>query len=44
MDNRCPWPGDNELYIKYHDTEWGVPEYDSEKLWQQLNPLKFQQY
>jgi len=35
MDNRCPWPGDNELYINYHDTEWGVPEYDSKRLWEQ---------
>ncbi len=20
---RCPWPGDNELMIRYHDEEWG---------------------
>ena len=26
--NRCPWAGDDELYIKYHDLEWGVPVYD----------------
>jgi DNA-3-methyladenine glycosylase I len=26
---RCPWClSGNELYIKYHDTEWGVPAYD----------------
>ena len=42
MDNRCPWPGDNELYIKYHDTEWGVPEYDSKRLWEQLTLEGFQ--
>ena len=42
MDNRCPWPGDNKLYIKYHDTEWGVPEYDSKKLWEQLTLEGFQ--
>ena len=42
MDNRCPWPGDNELYINYHDTEWGVPEYDSKKLWEQLTLEGFQ--
>lgn len=22
---RCGWPGNDELYIHYHDTEWGVP-------------------
>lgn len=22
---RCHWPGNDELYIEYHDTEWGVP-------------------
>ena len=25
---RCGWCGDNPLYIKYHDEEWGVPVYD----------------
>ncbi|WP_320046716.1 DNA-3-methyladenine glycosylase I [uncultured Ilyobacter sp.] len=25
---RCSWCGDNPLYIKYHDEEWGVPVYD----------------
>ena len=24
---RCPWPTD-ELYCRYHDTEWGVPVHD----------------
>lgn len=22
---RCPWCGDDPLYVAYHDTEWGVP-------------------
>lgn len=22
---RCPWSGEDPLYIRYHDTEWGVP-------------------
>ena len=22
---RCRWPQNDELYIHYHDTEWGVP-------------------
>lgn len=28
--NRCPWPKD-ELYIKYHDEEWGEPVHDERK-------------
>ena len=32
MKTRCPWvPADNELYIKYHDEEWGVPVHDDSK-------------
>ncbi len=28
---RCPWClNGNELYIHYHDTEWGVPAYDDQ--------------
>jgi DNA-3-methyladenine glycosylase I len=22
---RCWWPGSDPLYVKYHDTEWGIP-------------------
>jgi len=25
VENRCSWSGSDPLYIKYHDTEWGVP-------------------
>ena len=28
---RCPWCEINELYIKYHDEEWGVPVHDDKK-------------
>ena len=28
---RCPWPGKDEMYIKYHDEEWGVPVHDDRK-------------
>lgn len=28
---RCPWCGNDELYIKYHDEEWGVPVHDDRK-------------
>ena len=33
---RCPWCGTDPLYASYHDTEWGVPEYDSRALWEKL--------
>jgi DNA-3-methyladenine glycosylase I len=33
---RCHWPGDDPLYRSYHDTEWGVPEYDSRALYEKL--------
>lgn len=28
---RCSWCQGNELYIKYHDEEWGVPVFDDRK-------------
>src|SRR5690554_2058453 len=28
---RCPWCLGNELYIKYHDEEWGVPVHEDVK-------------
>jgi DNA-3-methyladenine glycosylase I len=42
MEERCPWPGDDALYIQYHDTEWGVPEHDSKMLWEKLTLEGFQ--
>ncbi len=36
MSDRCPWCGTEDIYIQYHDTEWGVPEYDSRALWEKL--------
>lgn len=34
---RCPWPkASNELYVHYHDTEWGVPEHDDRALFEKL--------
>ncbi|HLF18872.1 MAG TPA: DNA-3-methyladenine glycosylase I [Candidatus Omnitrophota bacterium] len=34
---RCSWPtvGD-ELYVRYHDDEWGVPVYDDRKIFEFL--------
>ena len=33
---RCAWPGQDPLYVNYHDTEWGVPEYDDRALYEKL--------
>jgi DNA-3-methyladenine glycosylase I len=33
---RCWWPGEDTLYLSYHDKEWGVPEYDSRALYEKL--------
>ena len=33
---RCPWPGEDPLYVAYHDEEWGVPEYDDRALYEKL--------
>ena len=34
--DRCPWCGTDPLYVRYHDTEWGVPERDPRALWEKL--------
>jgi DNA-3-methyladenine glycosylase I len=34
--NRCVWTGANELMLAYHDTEWGVPLHDEQKLFEFL--------
>ena len=33
---RCWWPGADELYLSYHDSEWGVPEHDARALYEKL--------
>ncbi|MEM0937279.1 MAG: DNA-3-methyladenine glycosylase I [Pseudomonadota bacterium] len=33
---RCGWVGPDPIYVAYHDTEWGVPEYDSRALFEKL--------
>jgi DNA-3-methyladenine glycosylase I len=33
---RCHWPGNDPLYIKYHDEEWGKPTHDEKKLFEFL--------
>jgi DNA-3-methyladenine glycosylase I len=35
--HRCPWPNPGDaLYVGYHDTEWGVPEFDDRALYEKL--------
>lgn len=34
MCKRCDWSTSNELMIKYHDEEWGVPLHDDRKLFE----------
>lgn len=38
---RC-WNTDNQLHIKYHDEEWGVPLHDDQKLFEFLVLSGFQ--
>ncbi|MCC2666800.1 MAG: tag, partial [Gammaproteobacteria bacterium] len=33
---RCNWCTEDPLYIAYHDTEWGVPLYDDQRLFELL--------
>ncbi len=39
---RCKWCENDLLYIKYHDTEWGVPVYDDAKIFEFLLLETFQ--
>lgn len=42
MKNRCSWCGSDQLYVDYHDDEWGVPVYEDEKLFEFLILETFQ--
>jgi DNA-3-methyladenine glycosylase I len=33
---RCPWCGNDPLYVSYHDREWGVPCHDERTLFEFL--------
>ena len=35
-EKSCPWHGNNPLYRRYHDEEWGVPCRDDAKLFEFL--------
>ena len=34
---RCSWCGDDPLYTKYHDEQWGRPVHDDRELFEMLN-------
>ncbi|MCK9191341.1 MAG: DNA-3-methyladenine glycosylase I [Sphaerochaetaceae bacterium] len=36
MDNRCNWNTEDEMYLAYHDEEWGVPVHDDRLLFEFL--------
>ncbi len=33
---RCGWPGNDSLYMDYHDNEWGYPVHDDVRLFESL--------
>ena len=33
---RCPWAGSEQIYIDYHDKEWGIPLHDDQRLFEML--------
>ena len=40
---RCSWLDEtSEIYVKYHDTEWGVPKYEDKELFELLILESFQ--
>lgn len=39
---RCNWVSDDPLYIAYHDTEWGMPLFDEQRLFEFLTLETFQ--
>lgn len=39
---RCTWCGNDELYQKYHDEEWGKPVYDDDTIFEFLILESFQ--
>jgi len=42
MCKRCDWGTSNDLMIKYHDEEWGVPLHDDQKLFEFIILESFQ--
>ena len=42
MKKRCSWVTEDEIYIKYHDEEWGIPTHDEKELFEMLVLESFQ--
>ncbi|MBQ2636591.1 MAG: DNA-3-methyladenine glycosylase I [Methanobrevibacter sp.] len=42
MTKRCSWVTQEEIYVKYHDDEWGVPTHDDKELFEMLVLESFQ--
>ena len=40
--SRCFWCGNDPLYTAYHDSEWGIPLHDDQKLFEMLILETFQ--
>lgn len=36
MVKRCEWVTDDQLYMDYHDKEWGRPKYDDQELFEMV--------
>lgn len=36
VPRRCPWCGEDPLYVHYHDHEWGFPVADDRRLFEKL--------
>lgn len=39
---RCSWAGPDEIYIRYHDDEWGIPTHNDRELFEMLVLESFQ--
>ncbi|NBR54627.1 MAG: DNA-3-methyladenine glycosylase I [Micrococcales bacterium] len=40
--SRCRWPGRDQLYIEYHDQEWGVPVTGDQEIFERISLEGFQ--
>mgnify|MGYP003299537507 CR=1 FL=1 len=38
----CSWSNSHDIYMQYHDDEWGKPEFDGRKLFEMLTLETFQ--
>jgi len=39
---RCDWCNNSEIYVKYHDEEWGEPVYEDQEFFEMLVLESFQ--